>query len=215
MTSQNALVEASAPPAPAIGIDEETVRIETRFGAMEFQLENAIYMPRGMLGYADCHDFGLASLPDPKLEQFKVLQSLEMADLSFVVAPLNLESQTIDREDIRRACGLLTVDPCNSVVLLVVSTRRIGATTQISVNVRAPVIVDTASRRAYQYVLQSNRYSVRQVIGVAGPQADKAPIKRRLTPTGDNRKMADMALMTRGIAGFPDPTRRPNHDQSR
>jgi len=172
MTSQNALVETTEPPAPAIVIDEDTVRIETRFGAMEFQMENAIYMPRGMLGYADYHDFGLANMPDPKLEQFKVLQSLEAPDLSFIVASLNPEGDTIDPADIREACDLLTIDPQKAVVLLVVSTRRIGATTQISVNVRAPVLVDAATRRAYQYVLPNNSYSVRQVIGVAGPQAD-------------------------------------------
>ena len=172
MTSQNALVETTEPPAPAIDIDDDTVRIETRFGTMEFQLENAIYMPRGMLGYADYHDFGLANMPDPKLDQFKVLQSLETPDLSFIVAPLHPEADTIDPEDICEACRLLTVDPEKAVVLLVVSTRKIGPTTQISVNVRAPVIVDTGNKRAYQYVLLNNRYSVRQVIGVAGPQSD-------------------------------------------
>ena len=172
MTSQNAFVEATNPPAPAIVVEEETVKIETRFGSMEFQMENAIYMPRGMLGYADFHDFGLANMPDPKLQQFKVLQSLETPDLSFIVAPLSPESDTIDPADIGQACDLLTIDPQKVIVLLVVSTRRIGATTQISVNVRAPVLIDAAAKRAYQYVLPNNKYSVRQVIGVAGPQAD-------------------------------------------
>ena len=121
MTSQNALVETTEPLAPAMMIDEDTVRIETRFGPMEFHLENSIYMPRGMLGYADYHDYGLANMPDPKLEQFKILQSLETPDLSFIVAPMHPDADTIDAADIREACDLLTVDRDKAVVLLVVS----------------------------------------------------------------------------------------------
>ena len=172
MTSQNALVESAVPPAPAIEIDEESVKIETRFGEIEFHLENAIFMPRGMLGYAEYHEFGLANMPDPKLDQFKLLQSLDNPELSFIVAPMNPESDTIAPEDIRKACELLSVDPEKAVVLLVVATRRIGATTQISVNLRAPVVLDPINRRAYQYVLLNNRYSVRQVIGTAETQPD-------------------------------------------
>ena len=172
MTSQNALVEATEPAVPAVAIEDDTARIETRFGPVEFQVENAISMPRGMLGYADYHDFGLANMPDPKLEQFKMLQSLETPDLSFIVLPLDPEGDTIDKADIRDACSLLTIDPQNVVVLLVVSTRKIGASTQISVNVRAPVLVDVSTRRAYQYVLPNNKYSVRQVLGMANQKTD-------------------------------------------
>ena len=172
MTSQNAVVEA--PPSLDLlsAADPDTVTIETRFGDMEFQLQNAVFMPRGMLGYADYKKFGLANMPDPKLEQFKLFQCLEEPSLSFIVAPLNPSNETIEVNDIEAACETLSIDPANAVTLLVVSTRQIGPVTQITVNMRAPVILDGVSQNAYQHVLMNNRYPVRQVIGTAPKAAD-------------------------------------------
>ena len=172
MTSQNALAETPVAAVPPIRGDADTAVIETRFGEMEFRLENAIRMPRGMLGYADFQEFGLANMPDPKLDQFKLLQSLTDHELSFIVAPLNPENDSIDPADIRLACEALGLNPDKAIVLLVVSTRRIGQMTQISVNLRAPVILDPTSRTAYQHVLLNNRYPVRHVIGTTAPAAD-------------------------------------------
>lgn len=172
MTTQNALVEPTVAPQPPVAVAAEHVTVTTRFGDIEFQLENAIYMPRGMMGYADSHDFGLANMPDPKLDQFKLLQCLAAPDLSFIVAPLNPDADTIEPDDIALACETLSMDVANVVVLLVVATRQIGPTVQISVNVRAPVILDSANRTAYQHVLMNNKYPVRQVIGTG---AQKAP----------------------------------------
>jgi flagellar assembly factor FliW len=44
--------------------------------------------------------------------------------------------------------------------------------TQISVNLRAPIILDPDSRTAFQHVLLNNRYSVRHVIGTTAPSGD-------------------------------------------
>ena len=167
MTTQNALVEPTVAQQPPGTVASETVTVDTRFGDIEFQLENAIYMPRGMMGYADFHDFGLANMPDPKLDQFKLLQCLVEPELSFIVAPLNPDTDTIEPDDIAMACETLSVKVENALVLLVVATRQIGPTVQISVNLRAPVIIDGANCTAYQHVLMNNRYPVRQIIGTA------------------------------------------------
>lgn len=172
MTSQNAIAEAPRTAAgPVSSYDPETMVIETRFGSMEFQLQNTIVMPRGMLGYADHHDFGLANMPDPKLANFKLFQSLDEPSLSFVVTPFNPGPETIDVEDIGTACDALSINPVNAITLLVVSTRQVGPATEISVNLRAPIIIDGRSQKAYQHVLMNNRYPVRQVIGTAAKSA--------------------------------------------
>lgn len=174
MTSQNAVVEAAPTLEPAIAVNPDAVTIETRFGDIEFPLENAIHMPRGMLGYADFRQFGLANMPDPKLEHFKLFQCLEEPSLSFIVAPLNPSNETIEISDIESACEALSIDPAEAVVLLVVSTRQVGPNTQITVNLRAPIILDGASQHAYQHVLLNNRYSVRHLIGTAAKAAKAA-----------------------------------------
>ena len=172
MTSQNAVIEAEPLAEPLGAVEPDTVTIETRFGEMAFQLRNAIRMPRGMLGYSEYHDFGLANLPDPKLDQFKLFQCLEEPSLSFIVAPLTPAADLIEADDLETACETLSIDPANAIVLLVVSTRQVGPATQISVNLRAPIIVDGANQQAHQHVLMNNRYPVRQVIGTATKPAD-------------------------------------------
>ena len=172
MTSQNAVIEATQSHEPLTVVSPDAITIETRFGDLEFQLQNTINMPRGMLGYTDFHAFGLAKMPDPKLDQFKLFQSLEDPSLSFIVAPFQPSSETIEVDDFEAACEILSIDPANAVVLLIVSTRQLGPTTQISVNLRAPVILDAESQIAYQHVLMNNRYPVRQVIGTAAKAAD-------------------------------------------
>ena len=62
------------------------------------------------------------------------------------------------------------VDFDDSVVLLMVSTRQVGPATQISVNLRAPIVLDAHNRRAWQYVMPNSTYSVRQVIATAQPK---------------------------------------------
>ncbi len=154
-----------------------TLIIETRFGEMAFERDNAMYLPRGLFGYADHHNFGLADLPDPKLEQFKMMQSLTDPDLSFIVAPLAMDGDTIDGADIDSACEILSVARENAAILLIVATRKIGMETQISVNLRAPVIVDVISQTGWQHVLNNSRYQVRHVITQGVSTADQAEVK--------------------------------------
>lgn len=171
MTANPALAhEPAFAPAPAA--DDSKVVLETRFGVMSFDRSAAIYMPRGLLGYADFHDFALANLPDPKLAQFKLLQSLSEPALSFVVAPLPFDNDLIARADIEGACRTLSIAVEDAAMLLVVATRRIGAATQISINLRAPVIVDLRNQAGWQQILSNHRYPVRHVIGMGSRAAD-------------------------------------------
>jgi flagellar assembly factor FliW len=49
-------------------------------------------------------------------------------------------------------------------VLLVVSIRKSGDKAAISVNLRAPLVVDVKGRTAWQFVLSNQEYSVRHAI---------------------------------------------------
>lgn len=168
---------AIATPDALVASTRETVIIETRFGEMSFDRDDTIYLPRGLFGYADYHDFGLANLSDPRLEQFKLMQSLTEPSLSFIVAPLNAESDIIDAADIDAAGDVLSIARADTAVLLIVATRKVGAESQISVNLRAPIIVDTKSQTGWQYVLNNSRYPVRHVLMQGVKEADQAAVK--------------------------------------
>lgn len=160
----------STAPLPHIPArDDETpgsgrTIVETRFGVMDFDLDNALVTPNGIPGFADKRRFGLGRLPGTQGEQFLLLQSLEDAQLSFIVLPASLEDGPLAREDIADGIATLGIAPENVAVLLIVAAREEAGERLISVNLRAPVFVDTSTRQAFQYVLANNRYPVRHLI---------------------------------------------------
>lgn len=138
--------------------------METRFGLMEFADGQAIHMPRGMMGFADKKDFGLAQIPDPRMESFLFLQSLLEPDLSFILMPLDSEGHLIDQRDLDQVGAGLSIEPQDLAVLTVVSIRDVGGSAQVSINLRAPVFIDVARRSAWQHVLSNGRYPIRYVL---------------------------------------------------
>ena len=81
----------------------ESVIVETRFGNIEFSWDKGIYMPVGLLGFPEHHVFGIANIPNTSLDQFKLYQSLTDANLSFIVAPYNMESGVYSDKDLEIA----------------------------------------------------------------------------------------------------------------
>lgn len=147
------------------------VTLDTRFGVIEFDRADAIRMPRGLLGYTEFREYGLSDLPNPGVSQFKLLQSLVEPTLSFVVAPFNIECGAIEEDDLDGACRSLSITAENLAIVLIVATRKIGPETQVSVNLRAPIFIDTLSQTGWQFVLPKDRYPIRHVIM---PEAAKA-----------------------------------------
>jgi len=140
----------------------ESVVVETRFGNIEFSWDKGIYMPIGLLGFPDHHVFGLANIPNTNLDQFKLYQSLTDANLSFIVAPYNMNSQMIDQKDIDLALSSLAIEAKNLAVLMVVTVRSApdGKGITMSTNLRAPVFIDTERQIAWQHIIPNDKYSV-------------------------------------------------------
>ncbi len=114
-----------------------------------------------MLGFGDCHNFALAELGDARFPQFKVLQCLDDHDLAFLVLPIDPECGLIDAQDLGAARTTLDVDAGDFVVLLVVTVRKDAESPRISANLRAPLLIDAGNHTGVQYILPSERYSIR------------------------------------------------------
>ncbi len=138
--------------------------METRFGDIEFSWDKGIYMPVGLLGFPDHHVFGLANIPNASLDQFKLYQSLTDANLSFIVAPYNMESGIYTDKDLDTAYKSLAIEKQDVAILLVVTLRSTsgGQGISMSTNLRAPIIIDTARQVAWQHILPNDKYSVQQ-----------------------------------------------------
>lgn len=141
--------------------ETETVTITSRFGEVSVSLANAIVFPHGLLGLPQFKHYALSAMPNPKLASFKLLQSLEDADLSFAVLPVASDTKLIEKADIDECCNAVGVEAKDLALLLIVSVHKLpGGNTRITANLRAPVVVDTARKLAMQYVFPHNKYQI-------------------------------------------------------
>lgn len=151
----------------ALDLTEENseVTVESRFGPITINISNAVYFPSGLLGMPNNVQFCLADLPKETLEQFKLLQSLEDESLSFVVFPIDFDNPLIEKQDLQQAAEALQLEEKDTTILLITTVNRTPEKVSLSVNVRAPLLIDVERKLGAQYVLSSEKYNVRHIIG--------------------------------------------------
>ena len=142
----------------------ETETIDTRFGKVTIYRRNPIVFPNGMLGMPDKFQFCLTDFPVEKLGRFKLLQSLDDYNLSFITLPIDIENPIVAREDLDQAAKDIGVPIEQMAVLLIVSVHRESSGVKLSVNARAPVLMNAPRRVAHQYVFGSSKYDIRHLI---------------------------------------------------
>lgn len=156
-----ALQTASPAHLPASEAADEEILVRTRFGVVAAKPDSIIEMPQGPLGFAQHRRFVMADLPNPKLAQFKLLQSLSAPDVSFVVAAFNPASGMITAADIEQGCAEIGFPAEDTVVLLILTVRQEAGKIVTTVNLRAPIVVDSRRHLARQIVLANPEYSIR------------------------------------------------------
>lgn len=151
----------SQPTTPAEDAPE-LFTIETRFGTVEINQKNKINFRSGLLGFGEATEFVLIDLENPKYELFRMLQCINDPSLSFIVFPPNLESGLIDRADIEAAAKTVKMRFEDVVILLLVTVRgQKDASSSLSVNLRAPILIDSVNFSGVQYVMPNDKYPVR------------------------------------------------------
>ena len=168
MMPNNAVAADLAGPGPETSAAEhsaaEPIIVDTRFGRLEFDPAQSIAMPRGMMGFPEHKVFALTGVPDPRVQNFMLLQSLSDPGLSFLTLPLSLESGILETRDIEAARKDLGIASEDFAAVAIVSIRKVGGKTQTSVNLRAPVFLDALNRTGWQYVMSNGAYQVRHVL---------------------------------------------------
>ncbi|MEQ8639550.1 MAG: flagellar assembly protein FliW [Alphaproteobacteria bacterium] len=161
MTTAAATSSQTTAPASASAAAGETVTIETRFGAIDFDRATTLTLPHGMMGFAEFQEYGLANLPDPRLAAFKLLQCLSEPSLSFIVVHQSPDGARVSPGDLEAAFDALGVAKADRATLYAVAVRRTGDQVEMSINLRAPILIDTRRQLGRQYVLPNNAYAVR------------------------------------------------------
>lgn len=159
MLNQSALLTGAEMSGSFIG---ETVK--SRFGDVTVDMSRTVAFPRGLLGMPDKFRFVLANFPSPKMQQFTLLQSLDEGQLSFITLPLDMDNPIIAAADIRGAAHDLQISDDHLALLLIVSVHRSPTEVRLSVNARAPLLVDAQRKIGVQYVFQNDAYKVQHML---------------------------------------------------
>ena len=133
----------------------------SRFGPVKLHDEDVIDFPEGILGFNDLRKFVL--LDDPNDEIFAWLQSCEIPQIAFPVlepelfassykvalTKHDLESLDLQNQEQIRSFAIITIpdDP-----------------TQMTANLKAPIVINIEKRAARQIVLQDNNLAIREPI---------------------------------------------------
>lgn len=155
-TLQHAMTSASAP------MQMETLK--TRFGDVTIDTSKVILFARGLLGMPDKHQFVITNFPNPKMQQFMLFQSVDDSNLSFITLPLDMKNNIISGTDMSTACRDLQFSESSAAVLLIVNVHRSLDEVKLSVNARAPLIIDADRRIGTQYVFPQDTYNVQHML---------------------------------------------------
>jgi flagellar assembly factor FliW len=146
----------------------ESVVVENRFGTFRFEPEQMMHFAQGLIGFAHCRRFALASLPgDGAVNNFRLLQSLDEPSLSFIVWPTTVSNALLDPADVAQLMDSFDITPEALVLLHLVTIREGGGATSMTLNAKAPVVVDATARTGVQHVISGDRYLVRQPLMMA------------------------------------------------
>ena len=138
--------------------------IKSRFGEITVDASKTVFFPRGLLGMPDKARFVVASFPNAKMQQFTLLQSLDDTSVSFITLPLEMRNAIIAYPDLKAACNDLQIDESQAAILLIVSVHRQLDQVKLSVNARAPLLLNAATRSGAQYVFHQDHYKVQHML---------------------------------------------------
>jgi flagellar assembly factor FliW len=159
MTEVAMLSSHQAPPQPAPAADLPA-SLATRFGEVRLDGDRLITFPAGLLGFADCRRYVLADLPDRQVA-LKLLQSIDQPELAFLVLPLDLAEGPIGHGDLQQACDELGLEWSTLVALAIVTIRQDDGGVGFSINLRAPLLIDSRRQLGRQHVFAGDAYPLR------------------------------------------------------
>lgn len=173
----------------------------SRFGPVNLQDEDIIDFPEGILGFNDLRKFVL--LDDPNDEIFAWLQSCEIPQIAFPVLEPELFAQnyqvSLTKHDLE-SLGLQKQEGLRSFSIITIP----DDPTQMTANLKAPIVINIEARSARQIVLQDNNLAIREPIFaklqsrvVSNPQTS---IKSQATDWGVAIRLPDKG-------GEPEATR--------
>ena len=133
----------------------------SRFGVIAIQADDIITFPEGLLGFNELRRFVL--LDDPADEIFAWLQSCEEPGLAFPLLEPELFTNNyrvqLAKHDLE-SLGMKSSEGVRTFAIITIP----ADPTQMTANLKAPIVINVATRVARQCVLQDNSLAIREPI---------------------------------------------------
>lgn len=169
----------------------------SRFGEVEITEEDIIQFPEGLLGFSDLRRFVL--LDDPNDEIFAWLQSCEDSSIAFAVLEPELFAGNYKVQLSKHDMEVLQADDPNKIRYFCIITIP-DDPTQMTANIKAPLVLNPAKRIARQCVLQDSNLAIREPIFTRLQQRvvqnPAMPIKSQAGDWGVAVRLPDSEKMT-------------------
>lgn len=133
------------------------------FGEINIEDDKIIRFPAGIIGFPDLTDFALIHDVEKGVGGIEWLQSMQEPAFAMpVMDPLTVcedYNPEID-DEILKPLGELNPDE----ILVVVTVTVPSDLTKMTVNLRGPIIINAATRKAAQVIIEDNTYAVKYPI---------------------------------------------------
>ncbi|PLX91422.1 MAG: flagellar assembly protein FliW [Desulfuromonas sp.] len=132
--------------------------IQSRFGEIEYDPENVVTFPEGLIGFENLRDFIV--MPNKKEGLLFWIQSVEDPEVALVLTdPTNffLTYKVVPEEGERAKLDISEEDDSYSLVVVTVSPQQ-----EVTFNLMAPILFAPKTNRAIQVILEKSGYSTRE-----------------------------------------------------
>ncbi len=154
----------------------------SRFGRVQYDQEDVIEFPEGILGFGHIKKYIMVE--DPHDEVFIWLQSCDSSDVAFPILEPELFSSSYSVELNRHELEAIQIKTVGEARIFNIVTIPENPT-QMTANLKAPIVVNVKNRIARQCVLQDNDLAIREPIFkdlqqriYSGASTDQGPKKR-------------------------------------
>lgn len=172
----------------------------TRFGQVQIQKEDILAFGEGILGFADLKKFVL--LDDPNDDIFAWLQSCDEASVAFPVLEPELFSSdykvSLAKSDYE-ALGVSSMEGTRLFCIITIP----DDPTLMTANMKAPVVINIAQKKARQCVLQDNHLAIREPIFT---KLQQRVVQNPSKSIKDQSPGMDVAIKIGGQNKVPDRT---------
>jgi len=130
-------------------------KIQSRFGEIEYDPENVLRFPEGLVGFKELSEFVV--MPNEKEGPLFWIQSVDDPQLAFILTDptqFYFDYKVVPDGRERAKLGINDGDDCHVICVVTVSSER-----KITLNLAAPILFAPKTNRALQVVLDGTPFS--------------------------------------------------------